>query len=113
MDVYGKGTTGRLLVSSPRIESDIFNQSVILMLGHDEDGAIGVIINRQTHTLNLRDLCREIEVSPDHVPRNKIRFGGPVSIHTGVVVHSHCYHHKTSVDINRNCRVTACADVLA
>ncbi|MEH3033586.1 MAG: YqgE/AlgH family protein [Aeromicrobium erythreum] len=37
---------GRLLVATPAIESGPFWRSVVYLLDHDEDGALGVIVNR-------------------------------------------------------------------
>lgn len=37
---------GRLLVATPVIDSGLFYRSVVYMLDHDADGAIGVIVNR-------------------------------------------------------------------
>ena len=37
---------GQLLVATPRLADPNFNRTVILLLDHDEDGAIGVVLNR-------------------------------------------------------------------
>lgn len=37
---------GRLLVATPAIETGPFMRSVVFMLDHDADGALGVIVNR-------------------------------------------------------------------
>ena len=37
---------GQLLVATPRLHDPHFLRSVILLLDHDEDGALGVVINR-------------------------------------------------------------------
>ena len=37
---------GQLLVATPRLVDPNFARSVILLLDHDEDGALGVVINR-------------------------------------------------------------------
>jgi putative transcriptional regulator len=37
---------GRLLVATPAIESGPFLRSVVFLLDHDADGAVGVIVNR-------------------------------------------------------------------
>lgn len=37
---------GRLLVASPRLVDPNFNRAVICLCAHDEDGALGVILNR-------------------------------------------------------------------
>lgn len=36
---------GRLLVATPAIASGVFERSVVLLLDHDDDGALGVILN--------------------------------------------------------------------
>jgi putative transcriptional regulator len=39
---------GHLLIATPQLNAPLFAKSVILMLHHDEDGAMGVILNRPT-----------------------------------------------------------------
>ena len=41
---------GRLLVASPSLGDPNFNRTVVLVLEHGEDGAIGVVLNRPTGT---------------------------------------------------------------
>jgi putative transcriptional regulator len=38
--------TGRLLVASPLLADENFRRSVVLLLDHGEDGALGVVVNR-------------------------------------------------------------------
>ena len=38
--------TGRLLVAAPSLEDPNFHRAVLLVIDHDEEGAIGVILNR-------------------------------------------------------------------
>jgi putative transcriptional regulator len=38
--------TGRLLVAAPALEDPNFDRAVLLVLDHDEDGALGVVLNR-------------------------------------------------------------------
>lgn len=40
--------TGRLLVATPALEDPSFDRVVILVLDHDEDGALGVVLNRRS-----------------------------------------------------------------
>ncbi|MCK5891967.1 YqgE/AlgH family protein [Aeromicrobium sp.] len=37
---------GRLLVATPAIADGVFARSVVFLLDHDDDGALGVIVNR-------------------------------------------------------------------
>ena len=67
---------GRLLVASPSLLDPNFHRSVVLLLEHSADGALGVVLNRPS-SLNTR------ETLPDDlaaaVPEDEmIHEGGPV-----------------------------------
>lgn len=63
---------GKLLVAHPSILGDqSFGRSVILMASHDENGALGFIINQHTH-YSLEDLLPEFGMN---IP---VFQGGPV-----------------------------------
>ena len=38
--------TGSLLVATPMLDEPPFRRSVVLLLDHDEDGALGVVVNQ-------------------------------------------------------------------
>lgn len=42
---------GKLLVASPPLDDDNFRRSVVLMLEHGPEGALGVVLNRPTDVL--------------------------------------------------------------
>ncbi len=72
---------GKFLVSTPVITTPPFARSVVLLLEHDETGAIGIILNRDSGLL-IADLLPEIEplvTDPPHV-----FIGGPVSTDTAI-----------------------------
>lgn len=41
---------GRLLVATPALVDPNFERTVVLVLDHDEDGALGIVLNRPTGT---------------------------------------------------------------
>ena len=41
-----KSLAGQFLVASPHLKDPNFSRTVVLMLQHEEQGALGVIINR-------------------------------------------------------------------
>jgi putative transcriptional regulator len=74
---------GRLLVATPAIESGPFLRSVVFLLDHDEDGALGVIVNRP--------LDSEVdEVLPDWGSRVNAPMclfaGGPVAMDSALAL---------------------------
>lgn len=73
----GDTLTGRLLVAAPALSGSTFERAVILMLSHDDDGALGVMVNKPTE-VPVRDVLpnwTSVVSSPDVVFR-----GGPVSL---------------------------------
>ena len=76
-----KPTKGKLLIAEPSILNDIsFNRSVVLLSEHNEEGAIGFIINKPSEFI-ISDLIPEIESNI------KIFIGGPVSKENLYFVH--------------------------
>ena len=46
----GEWCTGRLLVALPLLDDPNFARAVVLVIEHDEDGALGLVLNRPTTT---------------------------------------------------------------
>lgn len=66
---------GRLLVATPILLDPNFFRTVVLLLQHDEDGCVGVVLNRPTEEPVVDHLPAWVE----HVPEPKtVNFGGPV-----------------------------------
>jgi len=68
-------TAGRLLVAAPTLIDPNFARTVVLMLDHDDQGAVGVVLNRPTES----DLLDTLPVWWDAAAIPKVVFiGGPV-----------------------------------
>lgn len=72
----GAPATGRLLVATPELVDPNFTQSVVLLLDHDHDGSLGVIINRPTPIL-VASVLEGWSSAAD--PPEVLHEGGPVS----------------------------------
>jgi putative transcriptional regulator len=46
MSIQSRRLSGRLLVASPTLEDANFRRTVILMLDHGDDGALGLVVNK-------------------------------------------------------------------
>ncbi len=67
---------GHLLIAAPQLSSPMFSRSVILMLDHNEDGAMGVIVNQPINT-TISDLAGKI-FETDFEWSKPLHLGGPV-----------------------------------
>lgn len=72
-----------LLIASPQMTDPFFEQTVVLVWHHDEDGAVGVVINRP-----LDHALSEVLEGDDFAdwPGAAVCWGGPVDRHSASVV---------------------------
>ena len=68
-------TKGRLLVATPPLEDPNFDRTVVYVLEHHDEGALGVIINRPTPELLDEPLDRWVDLQSSP---NGVFAGGPV-----------------------------------
>jgi len=67
---------GHLLVASPDLMGPFFMRTVILMLEHNEEGALGVVLNRPTEA-TITDISEQVFDGPFEWDK-AILLGGPV-----------------------------------
>lgn len=75
--MFGAGTPtkGRLLVATPPLEDPNFDRTVVFVLEHHDDGAIGVVINRPSVEALDEPLDRWIDLQS---APSSVFSGGPV-----------------------------------
>ena len=82
--------TGRLLVSSPELVDLNFRRCVVLLLDHNEDGAMGIVLNRPGGP-KLRQLLSAIPTPEDAdagpPPEGRTFVGGPVQPQLVTMLH--------------------------
>ena len=71
-------TKGRLLVATPQLTDPNFTRTVVLVLEHDEPGAVGVVLNRPLHVEVGEILDVWSELAQAAAPA-VVFSGGPVS----------------------------------
>lgn len=67
--------TGKLLVATPQLLDPNFYRTVVLMLQHDEEGTVGVVLNRPSQERVDEHLPEWAEAA---VEPGLIHYGGPV-----------------------------------
>jgi putative transcriptional regulator len=74
------------LIAVPQLQDPNFHLSVVLLLQQNDEGALGLVINRTTPML-LKDLCDRNAIPYAGDPDKRIRMGGPVQPEQGLVVY--------------------------
>lgn len=75
-----------LLVAVPGLPDPNFARTVVLLVEHNDDGAMGLVINRPL-TIPLGKLLAEVGVSEAERFGAPVLYGGPVSPSRGWVLH--------------------------
>jgi putative transcriptional regulator len=105
--------TGQLLIATPSMGDPRFEETVILMVRHNETGALGIIINRPAGERPLAALLEALgEKDTNATGTIRIFAGGPVSLATGLVLHSSDYRHSSTIDIDGRLAMTPNPQIL-
>src|SRR5262249_2852540 len=105
--------TGQLLIAAPTMGDPRFQHTVILMVRHDRNGALGIVINRPVGDRPLASILEALgETDTAVAGQGRIFAGGPVQPEIGFVVHSAGYHRSHTVDIHRRVPLTSSREVL-
>ncbi len=105
--------TGQLLIAMPQMADPRFAQTVIYMCAHSDDGAMGLVINRQIDSISFPGLLKQLEIdAPGANDQIRVMFGGPVETGRGFVLHSPDYVQESTLMIEGDLGLTATMDIL-
>ncbi|MGA9575643.1 MAG: YqgE/AlgH family protein [Lysobacterales bacterium] len=104
----------QMLIAMPAMADPNFSRSVTLLFQHNEEGAIGITINRQS-TFTLGELLFQLNIpcKSSEIQSVVVLEGGPVSPDHGFVLHTPVEGFDSSVKINEDIMVTTSRDVLS
>ena len=113
------GLVGQFLIAMPSMGDERFAHSVVLMTNHDDDGAMGFIIN-QPQDIQMADLLVQLEMIDDEHAANlplsvnqvDVRYGGPVDRSRGFVIHSTDYTLHSTQRLTKDISITSSVDIL-
>jgi putative transcriptional regulator len=111
-DVHHTSLTGQLLVATPQMEDPRFRETVILIVKHDKDGALGITINRPLGTYPLAYLLEGFGEKNVTADRNlEVFSGGPVRREAAFVIHTTEYSRPETIPINEYLAATSTKEI--
>jgi putative transcriptional regulator len=98
----------------PDMEDSRFSESVTYIVKHDQEGAVGLVVNKPLE-LTLDQLLSEVGLpllTPLTDPETPVLFGGPVSSEAGFVLHRDKGLWNSSLVVEGGLCVTSSRDIL-
>jgi putative transcriptional regulator len=107
------GFVGQVLLAMPAMSDPRFERAVIYMCAHNEDGAMGIVINKPLDSIGFRELLGELDIPTNAESGNvPVHFGGPVENQRGFVLHSREYSQPETLLVDDSVGLTATVRVL-
>lgn len=102
------------LIAMPTLQGSYFSHAVTYVCEHNEEGAMGIVIN-QPSRMNVRELLAQtdegLEVAPNRAEQIVLT-GGPVAQERGFVLHSVEGEWASSMTLSPFVAVTTSKDIL-
>ena len=116
MELQGS-LNNQLLIAMPGMPDPNFNSTVTLICEHNDEGALGIVINRPLN-LQLGGLFEQLSLDEADATtaRRPVLSGGPVARERGFVLHNPGVKFESSMFVSENIQLTlsrAVIDALA
>ena len=102
-----------LLIAMPSMGDTFFDRTVTYICEHNEEGAMGLIINLPVN-VTLNELLSQIDENSTDKPELEqlVLTGGPVSQDRGFVLHSPQDGWRSSLALSKDVMITTSKDIL-
>ncbi|GAA3582795.1 MAG: YqgE/AlgH family protein [Gibbsiella quercinecans] len=105
------------LIAMPTMQDPRFKHSVIYLCEHNDDGAMGLVINKPMEQFTVESVLHKLKIAPS--PRDPaisldkpVFAGGPLADDRGFILHTPCEGFASSIMISADTMITTSKDVL-
>ena len=105
--------SGQMLIAMPGMTDPRFEKTVIYICAHNEDGAMGLVVNRPIESMTFPEMLKQLDIEPSESEDViRVLLGGPVEQARGFVLHSPDYLQDASMVVDDGVALTATIDIL-
>jgi len=102
--------SNQLLIAMPDIQDSRFKQAVILICEHNENGAMGLVLN-QAMELSTEEVFKDLSL-PIPSKNHTVVDGGPLNKNYGFVLHNNTRLFQSSIQVSNNLTLTTSKDLM-
>lgn len=108
--------TNHLLIAMPQLQDPNFEKTVTLICEHNEEGALGLVINRPL-SISIAEVLEQMDLNYQTTDSDEpVLMGGPVANDHGFILHKtkdkQTHEWASSIDVSDQICVTSSKDIL-
>ncbi|WP_343182716.1 YqgE/AlgH family protein [Buchnera aphidicola] len=106
-----------ILIAMPGIKNPMFQKTVIYICEHNQEGAMGIIINKPLKNLKIKNILKKLNIITSSClfgPKifDSVMMGGPQSQDRGFILHTSNKQFYSSIRISEDTVITTSKDIL-
>lgn len=103
---------GSFLISTPQMPDPRFEEHVIYICAHSEEGAMGVAVNRPNNTFSFAEILKGADLPVPQLELPPVYIGGPVELESAFILYISDYETEYRLDISKTISLTRETKVL-
>jgi putative transcriptional regulator len=105
--------SNHFLIAMPALDDPNFHHTTTYICEHDENGALGIVINRPLN-MRLVEILRHMDIEPcsDAISSLPVYMGGPVQSDRGFVLHEPSGNWEATLKVTDKIGITSSRDIL-
>jgi putative transcriptional regulator len=105
--------SNHFLIAMPALADPNFHHTTTYICEHDEDGALGVVINRPL-SMRLGEILEHMDIrhAPEDILTRPVYMGGPVQSDRGFVLHEPIGDWEATLQVTDKIGITSSRDIL-
>lgn len=105
------------LIAMPALQDPLFKRSVVYICEHNDEGAMGIIVNKPLENLQIKEMLAKLDITPTPLDPTirldkPVFSGGPLAEDRGFILHSATTSFSSSIHISDEVTITTSKDVL-
>ena len=102
----GESLAGLFLISTPQMPDSRFEEHVIYICSHNDEGAMGVAINRPNSAFSMVEILKGSNMPIPDTGLPPVHIGGPVELESAFILYLSEYKTEHKIDISDTIALT-------
>jgi len=103
---------GSFLISTSKMPDPRFQEKLIYMCGHNDDGALGLVVNNPLPGVTLDEILRSADIPVPEFLLPPVYIGGPVEVGSGFILYSADYQAESQLEVSSTVCLSSNPEIL-